>query len=196
EREELLGEAVDLMSELWEGGLVSHDGLSYEADTARIYTLPDEPPPIYVAASGPDSAALAGRIGEGLISVAPDEEVVQVFEEAGGKGKPRYGQLHVCYAEEEAEARELAYEVWPNAALKGPLGQELAVPSHFEEAVAMVTEDEVAESVPCGPDPERHLEAIREYEQAGFDHVYVHQIGPDQEGFLRFYREHVLPRFG
>jgi len=196
ERLELLEEAVDLMRELWEGGLVSRDGPSYMVDRARIYTLPDEPPPIYVAASGPDSAALAGRIGEGLISVAPDEEVVQVFEEAGGKGKPRYGQLHVCYAEEEAEARELAYEVWPNAALKGPLGQELAVPSHFEEAVAMVTEDEVAESVPCGPDPERHLEAIREYEQAGFDHVYVHQIGPDQEGFLRFYREHVLPRFG
>jgi coenzyme F420-dependent glucose-6-phosphate dehydrogenase len=195
ERQELLEEAVGLMRELWAGGLVSHDGTAYTVDRARVYTLPDEPPPVYVAAAGPESAELAARIGEGLISTAPDQQVVQAFERAGGNGKPRYGQLHVCYGEDEAAARRLAHELWPNAALKGTLGQELPVPSHFEEAVAMVTEEDVAEVVPCGPDPERHLEAIREYERAGFDHVYVHQIGADQEGFLRFYREHVLPEF-
>jgi coenzyme F420-dependent glucose-6-phosphate dehydrogenase len=194
ERQELLEEALEIMRELWQGGLVTRNGGAYTVDRARVYTLPDEPPPIYVAAAGPESAELAARIGEGLISTAPDEEVVQTYERAGGRG-PRFGQLHVCYGEDEAAARKLAHEIWPNAALHGTLGQELPVPSHYEQAVAMVTEDDVAEVVPCGADPERHLEAIREYERAGFDHVYVHQIGPDQHGFLRFYREQILPRF-
>jgi coenzyme F420-dependent glucose-6-phosphate dehydrogenase len=194
ERQELLEEAVSLMRELWDGGLVSHDGPAYTVDRARIYTLPDEPPPVYVAAAGPESAELAGRIGDGLISVAPDDEVVSAFARAGGDGKPRYGQLHVCWGEDEADARRLAHELWPNSALKGTLGQELPAPSHFEQAAEMVTEDDVAELVPCGPDPDRILEAIREYEQAGFDHVYLHQIGPDQDGFIGFCRDELLPR--
>jgi G6PDH family F420-dependent oxidoreductase len=195
ERQELLEEAIALMRELWQGGLVSHEGPAYTVDRARIYTLPDEPPPVYVAAAGSDSAELAGRIGDGLITTAPDPEVAQAFERAGGSG-PRIGQATVCYAEDEEQARKTAYEIWPNAALGGTLGQELPAPADFEAAAeSMVTEEDVAEKVPCGPDPERHVEAIREYVDAGYDHVYVHQIGRDQEGFLRFYREHVLPRF-
>jgi coenzyme F420-dependent glucose-6-phosphate dehydrogenase len=182
------------MRELWQGGPVSRDGPAYTVDRARVYTLPDEPPPVYVAAAGAESAELAARIGEGLISTAPDEEVVQAYRSAGGDG-PRYGQLHVCYGDDEAACRKLAYEIWPNAALKGTLGQELPAPSHFEQAAQMVTEDDVAETVPCGPDPEKIVEAIREFEEAGFDHVYLHQIGPDQEPFIRFCREQILPRF-
>jgi len=191
ERLEMLEEAVDVMRLLWKGGEQTHRGRHYTVDHARVYTLPDEEIDVYVAAAKPNAAEVAQKIGDGLISTAPDEDIVKAF----GNGKPRYGQLHVCYGEDEAAARRLAHELWPNAALKGTLGQELPVPSHFEEAAAMVTEEDVAEVVPCGPDPERHLEPIREYERAGFDHVYVHQIGADQEGFLRFYREHVLPEF-
>ena len=83
---------------------------------------------------------------------------------------------------------------WPNTSIKGELGQELPLPRHFEQAAEMLSEDDVAQNVPCGPDAERHLDAIREYVDAGFDHVYVHQVGPDQEGFFRFYADHVLPR--
>jgi len=195
ERQQLLEEALEIMRALWQGGLVSHDGPAYTVDRARLYTLPDEPPPVYVAAAGPESAELAGRIGDGLITTSPDEEVVEAYRGAGGDG-PRYGQVTVCYGEDERAARKLAREIWPNAALKGTLSQELPAPYDFEQAASsMVSEEDIGETLPCGPDPERHLEAIREYEQAGFDHVYVHQIGPDQEGFLRFYREHVLPRF-
>jgi coenzyme F420-dependent glucose-6-phosphate dehydrogenase len=118
----------------------------------------------------------------------------QEFEQAGGKGKPCYGQLDVCYAESEDQARKTAHEIWPNSAMGGPLGQELATTEHYEAVAELVREDDVAESVICGPDPERHLEAIREYEQAGFTHVFVHQIGPDQESFLRFYAEQILPK--
>jgi hypothetical protein len=87
-----------------------------------------------------------------------------------------------------------AYTVWPNAGIKGQLSQELAMPSMFEEAAEMVKPEDLAKKLPCGPDPERHLEAIRKYYDAGFDHVYVHQIGPDQDGFFDFYEREVLPK--
>jgi coenzyme F420-dependent glucose-6-phosphate dehydrogenase len=193
ERLEMLEEAIEVMRLLWQGGYQSHYGKHYTVEQARIYTLPDEPPEIAVAASQPEAAQLAGRAGDLLITVSPDEELVQEFDGAGGKGKPRYGQLHVCYRESEEEARKTALEIWPNAALQGALGQELAITSHYEAAAALASEDDIAEAVVCGPDPQEHLKAIREYDDAGFTHVFVHQIGQDQESFLRFYAEEILP---
>ena len=98
-------------------------------------------------------------------------------------------------AASEPEAKRIAHEWWPNAALKGPLGQELPQPAHFEAAVAMVTPDDVAESVLCSDDAEEHEAKIQEFVDAGFDHVYVHQVGPDQETFFRLYEEELLARF-
>jgi G6PDH family F420-dependent oxidoreductase len=191
----MLEEAIEVIRLLWQGGTQSHYGLYYTVENARIYTLPDKLPPIMVAASGPESAELAGRIGDGLISTAPDKEVVQAFEQAGGTGKPRYGQVTVCWAEEEQQARKRAHEWWPNAGLKGQLSQELALPAHFEQATQLVTEEEIAKEVICGPDARKHIEAIQKYADAGFDQVYVHQVGPNQEGFFRFYESEVLPEF-
>jgi G6PDH family F420-dependent oxidoreductase len=163
-------------------------------ENARIYTVPDQLPPIMVAAAGPAAAKLAARVGDGLISTAPQPEVLETFASAGGRG-PRIGQVTVCWATDEQLAVKTAYEVWPNAGIKGQLSQELAMPSMFEEAAQMVKPEELAEKLPCGPDPERHLKAIREYFDAGFDHVYVHQIGPDQDGFFDFYQREILPKF-
>ena len=192
-RLEMLEEAIDVLRLLWQGGYQSHQGRHYVVEQARIFTLHDEPPPIAVAASQPLAAQLAGRLGDALISVAPDDELVAEFEQAGGDGKPRYGQLHICYAEDERRARKTAHELWPNAAMGGALGQELATTSHYEAVAELVREEDVAASVVCGPDPDAHLEKIREYEQAGFTHVFVHQIGPEQHPFLRFYSDKVLP---
>jgi len=192
-RLEMLEEAIDVLRLLWQGGYQSHQGRHYVVEQARIFTLHDEPPPIAVAASQPLAAQLAGRLGDALISVAPDDELVAEFEQAGGDGKPRYGQLHICYAEDERRARKTAHELWPNAAMGGALGQELATTSHYEAVAELVREEDVAASVVCGPDPDAHLEKIREYEQAGFTHVFVHQIGPEQDAFLRFYSEKILP---
>ena len=194
ERLAMLEEAVGLIRELWGGDLVSHDGKHYVVDRARIYSLPNELPPIYVAAAAPDAAELAGRIGDGLVSTSPEREIVQTFESAGGGG-PRYGQLTVCYAESEDEAVQTALEWWPNAALKGPLGQELALPSMFEASAEMVDEEAIADAVVCGPDADLHRKKIREFEDAGFDHVYIHQVGLDQDGFMRFYAEEILGAF-
>jgi G6PDH family F420-dependent oxidoreductase len=192
ERLEMLEEAIDVIRKLWAGGLVSHRGRHYTADRARLYSLPDEPPPIAIAAAGPHAAALAGRAGDALIATTPDPDLVRAFEAAGGAGKPRYGQLTVCYAEKEDDAIQTAFEQWPNAGLAGELGQELPLPRQFRQACETLTHDQVAEKVVCGPDADRHRNAISEFEEAGFDRVYVHQVGTDQEPFFQFYEHEIL----
>ena len=194
ERLAMLEEAIDVIRTLWEGGYQTYRGMYYTVEKARLYTLPDEPPPIAVAAGAPLSARLAGELGDAFVGVAPDAELIRRFEQAGGEGKPRYGQVTVCWAESEEEAKRTAYEVWPNAGIAGDLPWELPLPMHFEQAATMITADDVAETVVCGPDPERHLEEIRKYRDAGYDHVYVHQVGRDQEGFFRFYEREILPK--
>jgi len=193
ERLEMFEEAIEVIRLLWEGGFQSFRGDFYDVEQARIYTLPDEPPPLAIAASKPLAAELAGRLGDAFIGVAPDAEVVAKFDEAGGSGKPKYGQVTVCWAESEEAGRKTIAEVWPNAGLKGDLSQELATPVLFEQACELVREEDL-ESLPAGPDPEPYVQAAREYEQAGFTHIYFHQIGRDQEGFFGFWREQLQPR--
>jgi coenzyme F420-dependent glucose-6-phosphate dehydrogenase len=193
ERQERLAEAIEVIRLLWEGGLKSHRGEHYRVENARIYSLPEEPPPILVAVAGQQSTDLASEHGDGLVGTSPVAETIERFRAKGGAGKPTYGQLHVCWAASEEEARRTALEWWPNGAVSGSHFLELPLPAHFEEAAELVDEDDIAASVVCGPDPQRHLEAIEEYVEAGYDHVYVHQIGPDQEGFFDFYSREVLP---
>ena len=193
-RQEMLEEAIEVLRLLWQGGLQSHRGMYYVVENARIYSLPPKAPDIMVAASGPKAADMAGRIGDGLIATSPDPETMKAFERAGGKRKPRYGELTVCWADNEAKARKTAHKIWPNAVVASALHWELPLPSHFEAACSSVTEEQVAEEIVCGPDPEKHLAKIREYAKAGFDHVCVHQVGPDQAGFMRFYAKEILPQ--
>jgi G6PDH family F420-dependent oxidoreductase len=189
-RAAMLEEAVGLIRRLWTGELIDHDGDWYEVSRARIYTLPETPPPILIAASGPESAELAGRIGDGLIGTAPERELLRAY----GKKGPRVGQVTVCWGKSERAARKTALEWWPTAAIPGDNSQELPLPSSFEALGKLVTEDALAEQVPCGPDPDAHFAKIQPYLEAGYDHVYLHQVGPDQEGFLRFAEGELLPK--
>jgi len=193
-REEMLEEAVEVIRMLWQGDTLTYRGVYYTVENARIYTLPDQLPPIFMAASGPRAAEAAGRIADGLITTAPEADLLKRFAGEGGTGKPSYGQLTVCWAQDEASARRMAFEHWPTAAVRGELTQEIPTPAHFEQATKMVREEDVAQAIICGPDPERHIAGIKEFVDAGYDHVYVHQIGPDQEGFFRFYEREVLPK--
>jgi coenzyme F420-dependent glucose-6-phosphate dehydrogenase len=195
ERQDRLAEAIEVIRDLWTGKLKSHRGKHFTVANARIYSLPEEPPPLLVAVAGESSVELAARLGDGLIGTAPVAESVKQFRSEGGEGKPTYGQLHVCWAEDEEEAKELALRQWPNGAISGSYFLELPLPAHFEEAVEVLDTDDIVESIVCGPDPERHRAAIQEYVDAGYDHVYVHQVGPDQDGFFDFYEREVLPGF-
>jgi G6PDH family F420-dependent oxidoreductase len=161
----------------------------------RDYSLPDAPPPIAVSAFGPNAADLAAQIGDGFVTVQPDKDLLTRYRNAGGRGRT-VGALKVCWDQDETMARTLAHELWPTEGVEGQISQELPMPSHFEAAAANVTEDMIAEVVPCGPDPERHIKAIVEYVDAGFDKIYINQIGPDQEGFFDFYAQELRPRLG
>jgi G6PDH family F420-dependent oxidoreductase len=194
ERLEMLEEAVEVMRELWRGGVVSHEGKHYRVVNARIYSRPAEPPPVLVSGFGPKATSLAARIGDGYVNTAPERKLVDQYVSEGGKG-PKIAAVKVCWGEDEAMARKTAYELWPTSGVPGELSQELPMPGHFEQASESVTEDQVAEKITCGPDPERHRQAVQEYVDAGYDEIYVAQVGEEVEGFLDFYRREVLPAF-
>ncbi len=194
ERLEMLEEAVEVIRTLWQGGMQSHRGRHYRVENARIYDLPEQRPPILLSGFGPKSTRLAARIGDGFCTVAPDAEAVALFRAEGGGRKPVAGGMKACWDEDEQAARATAYRLWPNEQLPGELAQILPTPAHFEQASELVSEDAVAEAVPCGPDRERHVEALQRYADAGFDELYVQQIGPQQERFFEVYANEVLPR--
>jgi coenzyme F420-dependent glucose-6-phosphate dehydrogenase len=193
ERLDMLDEAIHLIRLLWSGELVTEWTEHFTVDRARIYTLPETLPPIAVAASMPKAAELAGRSGDALISTAPEKELVQSFREAGGEGKPVYGQLTVCYGSDEEESKNEALEWWPNTSVPGELGVELAEPQQFEQVAELITADQVAEKVVCGPETRPILEKVGAFVDAGFDHVFIHQVGPRQEEFLKFSGKELLP---
>jgi G6PDH family F420-dependent oxidoreductase len=193
-RRAMLEEAVAVLRLLWQGGLQSHQGEYFTVENAQLYTLPDQLPPILIAASGTRSARMAGCIGDGLITVGVEARLIDQFTAAGGAGKPCYTELNVCWAPEEAAARRLAHARWPIAGLKGALLADLRLPSHFAQAASTLTEEDIAPAVICGPDPERYIAAITQAADMGYTHIWLHQIGPDQAGFFQFYKQEILPK--
>jgi G6PDH family F420-dependent oxidoreductase len=195
ERLEMLEEAIEVMRLLWLGDYQTHRGKHYTVENLRIFDLPDEPVDIAVAAMQPKAAELAGRVGDALINVAPKKEIVQQFDKGGGKGKPKYGQITVCYAGSREEAKRTAFEVWPNTLIEGSASQELPLPGDFEQLVEGRTPDDLEGKLVLGNDPHEYLQELQEYEEAGYTHAYIHQIGPDQEAFLKFAKSELLPRY-
>jgi G6PDH family F420-dependent oxidoreductase len=191
-RLEMLEEAVHVIRQLWRGGQQEHRGRHYTVENAELFSLPDEPPPIHVSGFGPKAIAVAARIGDGFMNVEPDAEALTRYREGGGRGTA-HGGCKVCWAATEAEGVRTVHERWPNEGLPGELAQVVPTVQHIEQASQLVTPEMLAESIPCGPDPARHVEQIRAFADAGYDEVYVSQIGPDQDGFLRFYEREVLP---
>jgi G6PDH family F420-dependent oxidoreductase len=195
-RLEMLEEAVHVIRTLWEPGVHSHRGRHYQVENARVYDLPDTPPPIIVSGFGPRATRLAARIGDGFCTVSPDEQAVRSFRQEGGQDKLVAGGMKVCFGEDEARARGTVHRLWPNEALPGELSQILPTPAHFEQAAELVDEQTASAEVPCGPDLELHARAIQQYADAGFDELYIGQIGDEQDAFFDAYAREILPRFG
>jgi G6PDH family F420-dependent oxidoreductase len=195
-RLEMLEEAIELMRRLWSGEMTSFRGEYYLVENARIYTLPDQPPPVYVSGFGPKAIDLAGRVADGYITTSPDADAVAKFREAGGEGKPMQGGFKGAYAATEDEGMRIAHERWPTSGLPGELSQVLPTPRHFEQATQLVTPEMVRSSIVCGDNPDEHLKQIEAFRQAGFDEVYVANIGPHQDQFFAMYAERVFPRLG
>ncbi|MFB8267402.1 LLM class F420-dependent oxidoreductase [Streptomyces sp. NPDC055955] len=195
-RLEMLEEAVHVMRRLFTGDQISHRGKYYTVENARLFTVPDEPVPIDVSAFGSQAAELAGRIADGLITMAPDTAAIERFRRSGGGTKPVAAGLKVCWGTDATEAVRIAHRLWANAHLPGELAQILPTPRHFEQASELVTPERVEANLTCGDDVDAHVTAVKEYVDAGFDTVYVNQIGKDQQGFFDFYRTKVLSQLG
>jgi G6PDH family F420-dependent oxidoreductase len=195
-RLEMLEEAVGLLRRLWSGDVVTERGRHYSVDTARIYTLPDTPPPVYVSAFGPKAIDVAARIGDGFITTSPDAEALRAFRDKAGAAKPAQAGFKVCYAASEREGVAVAHRLWANSGLPGELAQVLPSPKHFEQASELVTHEMTGSSVVCGPDPGRHVNAFGPFVDAGFDEVYVANMGPHYKEMIALYGNEVLPALG
>jgi G6PDH family F420-dependent oxidoreductase len=192
-RLDMLEEAVGVIRKMFTGEVISHLGRHYQVDTARLYTLPARPPPIYVSAFGPKALKLASRIGDGLVTTTPDADGVADFREVRGPDASAVAALKVAYAPTREEGVDHAHRLWANAGLPGELAQVLPSPQHFEQASTLVSRESTADSVAAGPEPSDHLEAFEPYAKAGFDTVYVANMGPHYREMIDFYGRTVLP---
>jgi G6PDH family F420-dependent oxidoreductase len=192
QRLEMLDEAVHVIRGLLRGRLVSHYGEHYTVETARLYSTPDVLPPIYMSGFGGKAIKLAARIADGYMCVQPNADFVRLYRESGGGDRPVQGGLKVSWHPDADQARKTMHRLWPNDVIPGEAAQLLPLPRHFSQLAELVSEDMV--TAPCGPDPQVHVQGVKAYTEAGFDEVYIGQVGGEAEGFFEFYATQVLPR--
>jgi G6PDH family F420-dependent oxidoreductase len=193
ERQAMLREALEIIRQLWQGGYQSYRGEYLDLEDARVFDLPDALPVIAVAAGGPSAARLAADLGDGLFGTEPKANLLEAYRGAGGNG-PTYGEVGLAWAEDEASAVKAAYESSKWSLTGWKVMSELPNPANFEASARFVREEDVAAQMPCGPDAAKHLEAIRTYEQAGYDHVVLTNNGPDPDGFMDFFARELKPQ--
>jgi G6PDH family F420-dependent oxidoreductase len=194
-RHEMLVDAVEIIRPLLAGEIVDYEGRHIDARHAKLWDVPDEPPPIGIAVSGDKSCALAGEYADAMIAVAPDASLGERFDAAGGRGKRRIGQVALCYDTDEAAAPQRARAQFRWFTGGWPVMAELPNPRGFAAASKLVSEEQVAKRISCGPDVQRHVDAVKQFVDAGFTDVAVVQIGGDtQTEFLDWSARELLPR--
>jgi G6PDH family F420-dependent oxidoreductase len=191
-RRQMLAEAIDVMRRLWMGDVVNHRGAHYTVQNARLYTLPDQAVPVFVAGSGPQSTRFAAEVGDGYVTTTPDRDLIGLFRSTA-PDKPVTAGAKACVARSADEAETIAFKLWPTTALPGELTQVLPTPAHFEQAAELVQPEQVSRTIPCGPDPQRHLDAMRQYADAGVDELYVAPIGPNYRDMIKMYANDITP---
>ncbi|MBV9450977.1 MAG: TIGR03557 family F420-dependent LLM class oxidoreductase [Streptosporangiaceae bacterium] len=191
ERREMLEEAIEIIVQLFTGEQLTHHGKHYQVDTARLYSTPAQPPPVYVSGFGGHSARMAAKVADGYICMGPKADLIQIYRDEGGEG-PVQGGIKGCWGKDEHSARKTMHRLWPTDSIPGESAQLLPLPRHFEQLSELITEDMI--EAPHGPDPDPYLKAIEAYQQAGFDEVYLGQIGGNEEGFFDFASGQLLPR--
>jgi G6PDH family F420-dependent oxidoreductase len=192
-RHEMLGEAVEIIRRLFAGGYVTYHGMHYEVESAKLFDRPETPPAIGIAASGKDACDLAGRMADLMIGTDPKPELARMFGEAGGAGKPVVGQPAVCWGPDEAACRRLAHEQFAWSVGEWKVKSELPNTFNFESFSKVVSEEEVAETVPCGPNLDQIVQSVRQFVDAGYTEVAFVQIGPEQAAFCDLFARELGP---
>ncbi|MFI1968605.1 LLM class F420-dependent oxidoreductase [Streptomyces cinnamoneus] len=193
-RHEMLEEAVGIIRALFEGRTLDHHGPHYDVEHAKLWDVPETAPPIGIAVSGERSCRLAGHLADVVVATEPKKELLDSFDRHGGAGKPRIGQLPVCYDTDRDAAIERAHDQFRWFGLGWPVNSELPHDGAFASATQFVGKDDVAESIPCGDKTENFVEAVRPYVAAGFTEIALVQIGgAHQEGYLDWAAAELLP---
>jgi G6PDH family F420-dependent oxidoreductase len=194
ERHEMLGEALDVISALFDGGGVNYHGKHFQVDSAILWDQPDERVPIGLAVSGEESCTLAGRKAQIMVATEPKPELVEMFDAAGGAANPKVGQVALCYDADQDTAIERAHDQFRWFGLGWKVNADLPGPSSFEAATQFVRPQDVAEQIACGPDVEQHVESIRPFIEAGFTEIALVQIGgAHQTPFIEWAQQELLP---
>lgn len=188
----MLAESIEVMRALWTGETVDHRGDFYTVENARLFDLPSEPIPLILSAFGSDTAEAMASLADGYWGTSPDGDLVQAYTSSGGTG-PTYAQLTVCWDSDADRARSTVAERWPNGAVPGQLPQDLPTWTHVEQAASVLSVDQMVEGVALGPDVSDYVAQVESYLDAGYDHLYFHQVGEDQDGFFRFWQDELAP---
>ncbi|RCS21879.1 LLM class flavin-dependent oxidoreductase [Phyllobacterium salinisoli] len=191
-----LGECVKVMRALFAGETVCHDGL-VRVDRARLWTLPDEPPKLIGAAVSVETAGWVGQWADGLITVNQSREHLRRMIDAfrgGGETKRLYLQVHLSYARDESAALEIAHDQWRSNMFAPPVCWDLELPAHFDEASRFVRKEDMREAVLISSEPARFVDWLGELAELGFDGLYLHHVGAEQQEFIETFGERVLPQ--
>ncbi|HEY2005521.1 MAG TPA: TIGR03557 family F420-dependent LLM class oxidoreductase [Solirubrobacteraceae bacterium] len=194
-RHEMLSEAVDIIAALFDAdGRVNYRGRHFDVEQAQLWDRPSERVPIGVAVSGESSCQLAGHKADIMIAVQPDAELGEMFDAAGGAGKPRVGQLALAYDADREAAIERAHAQFRWFGLGWKVNADLPNPEAFDAATQFVVPDQVADAIACGPDVDEHVAKIKPFIDAGFTEVALVQIGADQQAqFMTWAEQELLP---
>jgi G6PDH family F420-dependent oxidoreductase len=186
-RHEVFREALQIIRLLWQGGYQSFEGKYLRLEDARVFDLPEALPEIIVAAGGPAAAGIAAELGDGLFGTEPKAALVSAYRSAGGGG-PRYGEVPLAWAPDEGTAAKAVLGTSRWALTGWKVMSELPNPVNFEAATTTVRVEDIKGQFACGPEPERHIEQVKRFADAGFDHLVLMNAGPDPDGFIDFYQ--------
>ena len=203
ERINRMFEAIEIISKLFSGKEVKHEGRFFKMETCRLWTLPDKTPPIYIATAGLVTAKRTGQFADGLITVGASEGKIEgifakFYEGARDAGKdpttmPKILQLHLSWADTDSEAVANAISDWPNGGMNFPK-QDIRSPKEFEQIAKLVRPEDFEGRMLMSADPEVHRREIQKFLDLGFDRIYLHNVGRNQAAWIDAFGREVLPR--
>jgi len=202
-RLERLSESIEVIGKLFSGKVVKYNGKHIKLESAKLYTRPETPPPVYVATSGPIQAERTGRTCDGIITVGAAADKIRMLLDRFEKGAreagkdpasmPRILQLHVSWASSQEEAEQNALHEWPNGGMPFPKS-DIRNPEDFEAMAKYVRIENFKNRVLMSPDLDEHRERLQHFIDLGFDEIYVHNVGRNQEAFINAYGREVAPK--
>jgi G6PDH family F420-dependent oxidoreductase len=202
-RSAMMFEAIEIINKLFTGKVVKHAGTYFTLESAKLYTRPEQPVPVYVATAGPVNAKRTGKFADGIITVGAADEKISMLWDKFREGASEAGkdasamrtqlQVHVSWAPTQAQAEEQAVKEWPNGGMAFPK-QDIKNPEDFANMAKLVRLEHFKNRMLISADLDEHVTQLQSFVDMGFDEIYLHNVGRDQAGFIETFGNKVLPR--